>query len=105
MTTGFNPPLPEAEPDADVGVTDFEMGVVGFSASSFFVDGVEALLDVPDLGLCGPGCSFLGILSSPFSLGEVVPLGGETGSSDASSTTRSWSLFSPSLCYKIIGLY
>lgn len=81
-----------------MGVTDFEMGVVGFSASNFFVDGVEALLEVPDLGLWGPGCSFLGILSRPFSLGEVVPFGGETGSSEASSTTRSWSLFSPSLC-------
>lgn len=65
------------------------MGVEGFSASSFLVEGVDALLDVPDLGLCGPGCSFLGILSSPFSLGEEVPFGGETGSSEASSTTRS----------------
>lgn len=33
-----------------VGVTDFEMGVVGFS-SIFFVDGVLAFDDVPLLGL------------------------------------------------------
>lgn len=87
---GFNPPeaLPEDDPAADVGVTDFEIGVGGFS-SIFFVEGVDALLDVPDLGLWGPGCSFLGSLSIPFSLGDVVPFGGETGSSDASSTTRS----------------
>lgn len=93
-------PLPPAEgPAADVGVTLLEMGVEGFSGSSlFFVEGVDALLDVPDRGLWGPGCSFLGILSIPFSLGDVVPLGGDTGSSEASSTTKSWSLFSPSLC-------
>lgn len=32
----------------DVGVTGFEIGVLGFS-SNFFADGVDALLDVPDL--------------------------------------------------------
>jgi hypothetical protein len=66
------------------------MGVDGLSPSSFFVEGVDALLDVPERGLWGPGCSFFGTsLSMPFSLGEVVPFGGETGSSEASSTTRS----------------
>lgn len=99
MTTGLRPLLPEEPADADVGVTDLEIGVVGFSLSNFFVEGVEALLDVPERGLCGPGCSFLlDNLSMPFSRGDAVPLGGDTGSSDASSTTRSWSLFSPSLC-------
>lgn len=45
---------------------------------------------MPDLGLCGGGCSFLVVsLSKPFSLGDAVPFGGETGSSDASSTTKS----------------
>lgn len=63
------------------------------------MEGVDALLDVPDRGLWGPGCSFLeDNLSIPFSLGDAVPFGGDTGSSDASSTTKSWSLFSPSLC-------
>lgn len=101
LTTGFNPLAPATEPAADVGVTDLDIGVVGFSPSNFLVDGVEALLEVPDLGLWGPGCSFLVVnLSIPFSLGEAVPLGGETGSSEPSSTTRSWSLFSPSLCWK-----
>lgn len=69
-------------------MTGFEIGVEGLS-SIFFVEGVEALLDVPDRGLCGPGCSFLGNLSMPFSRGDTVPFGGEMGSSDASSTTRS----------------
>lgn len=32
----------------DVGVTGFEIGVLGFS-SSFLAEGVDALLDVPDL--------------------------------------------------------
>lgn len=32
----------------EVGVTGLEIGVLGFS-SSFFADGVDALLDVPDL--------------------------------------------------------
>lgn len=49
LTTGFNPPL-EDDPAADVGVTGLEIGVVGFS-SNFFVEGVDALLEVPDLGL------------------------------------------------------
>lgn len=90
LTTGLRPLPPAADADADVGVTDFDIGVVGFSPSSFFADGVEALLDVPDLGLCGGGWSFLvDSLSRPFSLGEAVPFGGETGSSDASSTTKS----------------
>lgn len=90
FTTGLRPLAPDEDPAADVGVTDFDIGVVGFSFSSFLVDGVEALLDVPDLGLCGGACSFLvDILSMPFSLGDAVPLGGETGSSDASSTTKS----------------
>lgn len=40
--------LPDDEPAADVGVTDFEIGVDGLS-SIFLVDGVDALLDVPDL--------------------------------------------------------
>lgn len=89
FTTGFKP-LPPAAADEDVGVTDLEIGVEGFSPSSFLVDGVEALLDVPERGLCGPGCSFfVDILSMPFSLGELVPFGGDTGSSDASSTTKS----------------
>lgn len=34
-----------------VGVTDFEIGVVGFSPSIFFVDGVLAFDEVPLLGL------------------------------------------------------
>lgn len=55
FTTGFNPLLPAADTAADVGVTDLEIGVVGFSPSNFFADGVEALLDVPDRGLCGGG--------------------------------------------------
>lgn len=90
LTTGFSPLPPAADAAADVGVTDFEIGVVGFSPSSFLADGVEALLEVPDLGLCGGGWSFFVVnLSRPFSLGDAVPFGGETGSSDASSTTRS----------------
>lgn len=36
--------------------------------------------------LCGPMCSFLGCnLSIPFSLGEAVPLSGETGSCEIHS--------------------
>lgn len=35
-------------PLAEVGVTGLEIGVLGFS-SNFFADGVDALLDVPDL--------------------------------------------------------
>lgn len=85
------------------------MGVVAFSRSSiFFADGVLALLLVPLLG-DGGGTSFLTCplngteegpsLSRPFSLGEVVPFAaGLVGPSLASSTTKSWSLFSPSLC-------
>lgn len=43
---------------ADVGVTGFEIGVVGFSRSSIFLaDGVLALLLVPLLG-DGGGTSF-----------------------------------------------
>lgn len=52
LTRGFNAerpltllPLPPL-----VGVTDFEIGVVGFS-SIFFADGVLALDEVPLLGL------------------------------------------------------
>lgn len=48
MDTDFKALLPEDDPAADVGVTDFEMGVDGLS-SIFLVEGVEALLDVPDL--------------------------------------------------------
>lgn len=55
MTTGFKPPTPLEGPAADVGVTGLEIGVLGLSPSNFFVEGVDALLDVPDLGLCGPG--------------------------------------------------
>lgn len=51
LTTGFKPLAPEEEPAADVGVTDLEMGVEGLSPSSFFVEGVDALLEVPDRGL------------------------------------------------------
>jgi len=48
LDTDFIALLPDAEPATDVGVTDFEMGVGGLS-SIFLVDGVDALLDVPDL--------------------------------------------------------
>lgn len=94
---------------ADVGVTGFEIGVVGFSRSSiFFADGVLALLLVPLRG-DGGGTSFFTwplsgteegpSLSRPFSRGEEVPFAaGLVGPSLASSTTKSWSLFSPSLC-------
>lgn len=96
---------------ADVGVTGFEIGVVGFSRSSIFLaEGVLALLLVPLLG-DGGGTSFFTwllkgteegpSLSSPFSLGDAVPFAvGLVGPSLASSTTKSWSLFSPSLCYR-----
>lgn len=96
---------------AEVGVTDFEIGVVVFSRSSIFLaEGVLALLLVPLRG-DGGGTSFFDwlpietpdepSLSRPFSLGEDVPFAvGLVGSSLASSTTRSWSLFSPSLCWK-----
>lgn len=100
---GFKPP-PIAEPE--VGVRGFEIGVVGFSRSSIFLaDGVLALLLVPLLGEWG-GTSFFvcapppmgATLSRPFSRGDVVPFTtGLVGPSLASSTTRSWSLFSPSL--------
>jgi hypothetical protein len=53
-TTGLSPLAPAAVllplPPL-VGVTDLEMGVVGFSPSSFFVDGVLAFEDVPLRGL------------------------------------------------------
>lgn len=96
---------------ADVGVTGFEIGVVGFSRSSIFLaEGVLALLLVPLLG-DGGGTSFFTwplrgtedgpSLSRPFSRGDAVPFAvGLVGPSLASSTTRSWSLFSPSLCYQ-----
>ena len=87
---------------ADVGVTDLEIGVVGFSRSSIFLaEGVLALLLVPLRGE-GGGASFLTLppietdgpsLSMPFSRGDTVPLA--VGlltlrpSSLASSTTRS----------------
>lgn len=94
---------------AEVGVTGFEIGVVGFSRSSIFLaEGVLALLLVPLLGE-GGGTSFFTWplrgtedgpnLSRPFSRGDAVPFAaGLVGPSLASSTTRSWSLFSPSLC-------
>lgn len=91
-----------------VGVTDLESGVDGFS-SIFLADGVDAFDDVPDRGECGirsAPCSIF-FMSKPFSRGEAVPLLlcafgiGLIGlTSDASSTTRSWSDFSPSDCYK-----
>jgi len=53
-TTGLSPLAPAAVllplPPL-VGVTDFEIGVVGFSPSSFLVDGVLAFEDVPLRGL------------------------------------------------------
>lgn len=53
-TTGLSPLTPAAVllplPPL-VGVTDFEIGVVGFSPSSFLVDGVLAFEDVPLRGL------------------------------------------------------
>jgi hypothetical protein len=92
-------------------VTGLDIGVVGFSRSSIFLaDGVLALLLVPLRGE-GGGASFFTwppsdtedgpSLSSPFSRGDEVPLAAglpARPSSLASSTTRSWSLFSPSLC-------
>lgn len=51
LTTGLSPLAADDDPAADVGVTLLEIGVEGLSPSSFFVDGVEALLEVPDLGL------------------------------------------------------
>lgn len=90
-------------------MTGFEIGVVGFSRSSIFLaEGVLALLLVPLLG-DGGGTSFFTWplrgtedgpnLSRPFSRGDAVPFAaGLVGPSLASSTTRSWSLFSPSLC-------
>lgn len=80
--------LDEFDGAPEVGVTGFDMGVDGFSGSSFLVDGVEALLDVPDRGLWGGWSFLLDNLSMPFSRGDV-PFGGEVGSSEASSTTRS----------------
>lgn len=52
MTRGFIAPLGATLPLLPplVGVTDLEIGVVGFS-SIFFVDGVLAFDDVPLLGL------------------------------------------------------
>ena len=53
MVADFIPLTPEtllALPPL-VGVTDFEIGVVGFSLSIFFVEGVLALDEVPLLGL------------------------------------------------------
>jgi hypothetical protein len=53
-TTGLSPLAPAAVllplPPL-VGVTDLEIGVVGFSPSSFLVDGVLAFEDVPLRGL------------------------------------------------------
>jgi hypothetical protein len=53
-TTGLSPLAPAAVllplPPL-VGVTDFDIGVVGFSPSSFLVDGVLAFEDVPLRGL------------------------------------------------------
>lgn len=49
LTAAFNGAPAEPAPLApDVGVTGFDIGVLGFS-SSFFAEGVDALLDVPDL--------------------------------------------------------
>lgn len=41
-------PAEPPPPPPEVGVTGLEMGVLGFS-SNFLADGVEALLEVPDL--------------------------------------------------------
>lgn len=83
------------------GVDAFGIGVVDFSVSLCFEDGVLELDDMLEWGLCD-GKSFLEIFSIefPFSLGDDVPLEVElagTPSSLATSTTNSWSLFSPSL--------
>lgn len=53
LTTGLRPLLPADDPAGtpEVGVTDLDIGVVGFSPSNFFVEGVEALLEVPERGL------------------------------------------------------
>lgn len=49
FTAAFKGAPAEPAPLApDVGVTGFEIGVLGFS-SNFFAEGVDALLDVPDL--------------------------------------------------------
>lgn len=83
--------------------------MVGFSRSSiFFAEGVLALLLVPLLGDGGGTSFFVWLLSEtlddpslsrPFSLGDEVPFAvGLVGPSLASSTTKSWSLFSPSDC-------
>lgn len=113
----FIPPPIAAVADPDVGVYGFEIGVAGFSRSSIFLaDGVLALLLVPLLGECGAMSFFVTVwtpavpiddtadetLSRPFSRGDVTPfITGLGGPSLASSTTRSWSLFSPSLCAEV----
>ena len=53
FATGLIPPPPVALLALPplVGVTDLEIGVVGFSLSIFLVEGVLALDDVPLLGL------------------------------------------------------
>lgn len=48
----------------EVGVTGFEIGVLGFS-SIFFADGVDALLDVPDLKLNKQMRLIMGWLQKP----------------------------------------
>lgn len=49
MTAAFRgAPAGPAPLAPDVGVTGLEIGVLGFS-SSFLADGVDALLEVPDL--------------------------------------------------------
>lgn len=49
MTAAFRGAPADPAPLApDVGVTGLEIGVLGFS-SNFFAEGVDALLDVPDL--------------------------------------------------------
>lgn len=49
FTAAFKGAPAEPAPLApDVGVTGLDIGVLGFS-SSFLADGVEALLEVPDL--------------------------------------------------------
>jgi len=88
-----------------------DMDVVAFSPSIFLADDVLALLLVPLRGECGAtsffemvctpleGIAIIDVLSKPFSRrGEVGPFAmGLVGPSLASSTIKSWSLFSASL--------
>ncbi|CAN8016342.1 unnamed protein product, partial [Ixodes persulcatus] len=72
------------------------MGVLALSLSLCLEDGV---LELDEMLLCGdPWGSFFSTLSVPFSRGDSAPLGAPTElTSLATSTTNSWSLFSPSL--------